>query len=167
MDKKPEQLAEWKQYLAECLDASQFLALGTAGADGPWVMPVYFAFDANFALYFISEPSTVHMQNIEKDGRVSCAVFSTAQSSGSPVLGLQITGDASWVTPAEAESACKAYFTAMPARHPINQSNRAEEYANPKTVWRMAKIVPREVWVFDEKNFGGTRIKVPPEALQN
>lgn len=166
MDKKPEQLLEWKHYLAECFDASQFLALGTAGTDGPWVNAVYFAFDKHFTLYFLSEPSTVHMRAIEKDGRVSCAVFNSTQPAEGPVVGLQIVGDASWVSPEEAESACKVYFAATPARHPVNQSNRAEEYANPNTVWRMAKIVPREIWVFDEKRFGGTRLKVSPEVLQ-
>jgi uncharacterized protein YhbP (UPF0306 family) len=166
MDKKPEQPAEWKQYLAECLDVSQFMALATTGPDGAWASPVFFGFDEHFTLYFLSEPSCVHMQNIERDPRVSCAIFATNQDPHGKVLGIQLAGKAAWVSPEEAERACAAYFKQTPARHPINQANRPEEYAKPATVWRMAKVTPEHVWTFDEKNFGGSRLEVPPEAYR-
>lgn len=165
METKPVTVEDWKRYLAECLDATQFMVLGTAAHDGAWVAPVYFAFDESFTLYFVSEPSCVHMQNIEKDAHVSCAVYNTNQDTHSHVLGVQLVGEAAWITPEEAAHACDVYFTQTSARNPIGRANRPEEYANPKTVWRMAKIVPRDIWVFDEKNFGGSRLHIPPEVL--
>lgn len=166
MDKKPEQLAEWKQYLAECLDASQFMALGTAGVEGAWVNPVYFGYDEHYNLYFMSVASSVHMQNIERDPRVSCAIFATEQDNRGQVRGVQLAGKASWITPEEAAHCCEVFFKDTPARHPKGQANRPEEYANPTTVWRMAKIVPEKVWVLDEKFFGGSRIEISPEVYR-
>lgn len=166
MPHKPQLLPEWKEYLKACLDASQFLALGTSSeVDGAWVNTVFFNYDERFTLYFISEPSCIHMQNIERDSRVSCAIFSSAQDPHGKVLGLQLIGKASWVGPEEAEHACAAYFKETAARKPMQQANRSEEYVRPATVWRIAKIVPERVWTFDEKNFGGTRVLIPPEVF--
>lgn len=162
---KPSTLPEWKQYLAECLDTSAFMALGSSGSGGAWVNPVYFAYGEDFTLYFISEPSCVHMQNIQNDARVSCAIYSTGQSPQGPVVGVQLVGIAQWVPPEEAERACAAYFTATAGRKYINQANRPEEYTKPDTVWRMAKVTPEHIWVFDEKNFGGSRVQVSPEVF--
>ncbi len=163
---KPTILSEWKQYLAECLDTSKFMALGTAANDGAWVNPVYFAFDKHFTLYFISESSCVHMQNIDKDPRVSCAIYNTDQTPLGSVLGVQLVGTASWVTPEEAEYACGVYFAETSARKPIGQANRAEEYTKPDTVWRIAKVVPGDIWVFDENNFGGSRMRIAHEVFK-
>lgn len=163
---KPATLPEWKQYLAQRFDDSQFLALATtSAADGAWANPVFFNFDDTFTLYFISEPSCVHMENIEHDPRVSAAIYSTAQDPHGKVKGVQLIGKASWVSAEEAEAACAVYFKQTPARTPISQASRAQEYVRPDAVWRLAKIVPDMVWVFDEEAFGGTRVRVAQEVL--
>src|SRR3989344_4226094 len=42
---------QWTEFLKEKLNASQFLSLATRGEEGPWVCPLYFAFDEEFNLY--------------------------------------------------------------------------------------------------------------------
>lgn len=142
------------------------MALGTSSSvDGAWVNPVNFAFDEHFVLYFLSEPSCVHMQNIEHDGRVSCAVYSTAQDPTGEVLGVQLIGKAQWVSAPEAAHACAVYFADTPERKSVEQSSRPEEYVKPDTVWRLAKVTPDRIWVFDEARFGGTRLLIAPEVF--
>ncbi len=163
---KPVTLPEWKQYLQECLEKAPFMALGTSSpVDGAWVNPVNFAFDEHFVLYFLSEPSCIHMQNIERDPRVSCAVYSTAQSPTGQVLGVQLIGKAQWVSGPEAAHACAVYFADTPGRKAIEQASRPEEYVKPDAVWRMAKVTPERMWVFDEKMFGGSRLNIDPEVF--
>src|SRR5690349_13315806 len=71
---------DWKKYLNECLSSTQYCALGTVDEKGVWVNPVYFAWDDKFNLYFISQMSSRHMQNIQKDPRVSIAIYNATRS---------------------------------------------------------------------------------------
>lgn len=165
---KPATQSDWKEYLKACFDKSPFLALGSSSSvDGAWVNPVYFAFDDHFVIYFLSEPSCIHMQNIEHDDRVSCAIFNTGQDPQGEVLGVQLMGTGSWVAPEEAEEACAVYFAPTSARKPVKQSSRAQEYVKPDAVWRLAKVVPDQIWVFDEALFGGTRVRVSPSVYRS
>src|SRR3989344_5152079 len=70
---------EWEKYIIECLESTDYCSMATVDSKGVWSNPLYFAWDENFNLYFISQPNSRHMQNIEKDPRVSAAIYSTAQ----------------------------------------------------------------------------------------
>lgn len=165
---KPVILQEWRAYLTQCLEQAPFMALATEGpVDGPWANPLNFAFDEHFTLYFLSEDESVHMQNIVHDPRVSCAIYSTAQDPVGTVRGVQLIGRAEWVPAEEAAHACEVYFADRPGRKALTQASRAEEYVKPDAVWRMAKVVPERVWVFDEEHFGGSRVLVQGEVFKH
>lgn len=162
---KPATLHDWQQYLKGRFDDAPFLALATAGANGPWSNTLYFAYNDSFTIFFISEESCEHMKNIATNPRVSCALYSTVQEPREKVRGVQLVGTAQWVPPEEAEQACEVYFKETSVRRPVNQANRAQEYTKPGTLWRMAKIIPEEIWVFDEASFGGSRVRISPEVF--
>lgn len=159
-------IEEWTQFVKEKLDASQFVSLATQGVEGPWVCPVYFAFDAQFNLYFISQPATsLHMQHIAESPAVACAVYDSHQKTDSKVAGVQIKGKAHFVDADEVQHAFDTYFAATPARTPSGAAHRPEAYAEESSIWRLVKIVPEEIWVFSEEDFEGSRVRMPHEVL--
>ncbi len=159
---------EWAQFVREKLDASQFLSLATHGAEGPWVCPLYFAYDKQFNLYILSQPGTsLHMKHIAQSAAVACAVYDSTQKSLSKVAGVQIKGTAHFVRADEVVLAFDTYFTATPARTPSGASHPAEDYAKEDAMWRFVKIVPQEIWVFSEEDFEGSRVQMPKEALES
>jgi len=157
---------EWAQFVREKLDASQFLSFATHGAEGPWVCPLYFAYDEQFNLYVLSQPSTsLHMQQVANNPAVACAIYDSRQTNQSKVAGVQIKGTAQMVGTDEVQHAFDTYFAATPARTPSGASNPAADYARENAMWRFVKIVPQEIWVFSEEDFEGTRVRMPHEVL--
>ena len=58
------------------IDASRYMVLGTAGADGsPWVSPVWFAHSGYRELYWVSAPGARHSRNLTERPAVSIAIF--------------------------------------------------------------------------------------------
>ena len=58
------------------IDANQFMALGTADADGnPWVSPVWYAPIGHRAFVWVSRPGTRHSRNIGSRPRVAITIF--------------------------------------------------------------------------------------------
>lgn len=160
--------AEWVQFVKEKLDASQFVSFATEGAGGPWVCPLYFAYDEQCNLYVLSQPSTsLHMQHVANNPAVACAVYDSHQDTHGKVAGVQIKGKAHLVGPDEVTKAFDTYFTATPARTPSGASHPAEDYAREDAIWRFVKVVPEEIWVFSEEDFEGSRVMMPKEALES
>lgn len=160
--------AEWVQFVREKLDASQFVSFATEGPEGPWVCPLYFAYDAQFNLYVLSQPSTsLHMRHVAATPTVACAVYDSRQDTHGKVAGIQIKGTAHIVGPDEVQHAFDTYFAATPARTPTGASHPPEAYGEESAVWRFVKIVPDEIWVFSEEDFEGSRVMMPKEALES
>lgn len=160
--------AEWVQFVKEKLDASQFVSLATVGPEGPWVCPLYFAYDAQFNLYMLSQPATsLHMRHVAQNPSVACAVYDSTQEASGKVAGVQIKGKAHLVGPDEAQLAFDTYFAATPARTPSGAAHRPEAYGEESAVWRFVKVVPEEIWVFSEEDFEGSRVMMPQEALDS
>ena len=53
---------------------------------------VYFAVDAEFNFYFISEPDSEHCKNIELNNQVACAIADSKQLVHDKKIGVQIKG---------------------------------------------------------------------------
>ncbi|MDO8575939.1 MAG: pyridoxamine 5'-phosphate oxidase family protein [bacterium] len=156
---------DWKAYLHEILDKSQFIALSTYGAGGLWVCPVYFAYDQDFTLYFLSELHSRHVQNIAANPTVAGAVFDTNQAPRGKVRGLQLVGTSKLVRPEQAEHATRVYFTATPARTPIDKKQTPRANQDGSGAWQLSEIRPTKIYCFDELHFGSTRIEIPPDVL--
>lgn len=53
-----------------------YLTLGTINADGsPWTTPLYFAYDDELCLYWVSPKNAQHSENIRKNPLASLVVF--------------------------------------------------------------------------------------------
>jgi general stress protein 26 len=76
----------------EALDRTDIMALATLDEDGgSWTSPVQFQHDAGLRLFFASLPEARHVRNIERDSRVSAAIYSYPGPPGGN-LGLQVRG---------------------------------------------------------------------------
>lgn len=59
---------------------------------GAWANPIYFAYDADFSIYFISMPSSRHMKAIGAGAPLAVAIHATDQQAGGDVRGVQMSG---------------------------------------------------------------------------
>lgn len=89
------------------------MTLATAGPEGPWAAPVYYAF-LESAFYFFSDPSSRHIEESLGSGRASAAVFAQA-SSWQDIRGLQMSGAVEAVSAGTtAFKALRAYLAKFP-----------------------------------------------------
>jgi len=153
---------DWGKHIISCLNSTQFFALATENKNKTWVCPVYFTFDEKLQFFFISQPSSKHMQNIKKNSHVSVAVYSTAQEPRKDVLGIQFEGTAKVVSGKSATRYARSvYLKSTPDRHPV----KAGDYMSLKGSWLFVKIVPKQMYYFDTRFFGENRQKVPTRVL--
>ena len=150
----------WKKHIRTGLEATFFCALATREAHGVWACPVYFAYDEKLNLYFISMPKSRHMKNIARDPRVAVAIYSTAQTPGGDVKGIQLEGRARIVRDKEVEEVYSIYFR---RRFPVTgrSKNNPTAHMGPRAAWKFVKIVPKNIYYFDTRVFDETRVKVP------
>lgn len=84
-------LALTKKDVLEFLKDKKLMVLATYG-DHPWIASVYYSFDKDLNLYFITAPSTIHGEHIEKNKKVAAAIVDSHQKPSDVKRGLQIYG---------------------------------------------------------------------------
>ncbi len=147
---------EWRKYLIECLESTEYCSIGTVDEKGVWVNPVYFAYDEKFNLYFISQMNSRHMQNLKKDPRISIAIYKTEQKGD--VAGTYIEGGARIILKdkKEIQKAFDVYYGRA------GKGPDVQEYINNPT-WLYVKVTPEHIYYFDTRVFGEERQEVPKE----
>ena len=156
----------WKNLINDCFSSTCFMALSTYGTDGLWVNPVYFAWDDNFNLYFISELDCRHMRNIQSSAEVACAVFPTNQNND--VFGAYIRGNATIVSKDNPDwkIADKTYYDRVYPDDPNYELRNAPTCYRQKDSWHLVKITINELSYFDTRYFEEIRVTVPLEDLK-
>lgn len=131
------------------LQENLYMSLSTCDGKTPWVAPLYYWMDDDYALYFASPTDTLHAQHILKNPAVAVAIFDSRQPEGTGT-GVQIEGTASLVDEKEYPRVLelrnrKKYPDAQErAKHPVDQ----EKYTGIK---RIFKIVPSKFYMPDEE----------------
>ena len=112
----------------------------------------YFCYSAHLELYFVSDPSTVHCQNLAHSKSMAVAVFSTSQPWDMPHQGVQLFGTARRASPIESAKALPihakrfhAYGDYMRALNPVDKEATPHKFY----VFR-----PESMRLFDEPAFG-------------
>lgn len=80
-----------KKDVLDFLSTKQLMVLATYGNE-PWIASVFYSFDEQLNLYFISSPSTIHGKQMEKNNKVAAAIVDTNQQPSDLKRGLQIYG---------------------------------------------------------------------------
>ncbi|MFG1602677.1 pyridoxamine 5'-phosphate oxidase family protein [Actinoplanes sp. NPDC049265] len=85
----------------DVLTGRDLLTLATQSSElGPHANSAFFAVD-DLVLFFLSERTTVHSQNLDADQRVSASVFLDPPQYGEGLRGIQVWGTAREVSPEE------------------------------------------------------------------
>lgn len=137
---------DWKKYLLECMQSTNYCCIATVSKKGVWANPVYFAWDSKFNLYFISQMSSRHMQNLKNNPNISVAIYKTEQKGD--VIGVQLEGAAKIILDdqKEIQHAFDTYWSRA------GKGPDIKEYIdNPK--WLYVKITPEHIYYFDTRFF--------------
>lgn len=86
-----------KQEILKFLESRKLMSVGTY-YKLPWAASVYYLFDDNFNLYFVSSPKTKHCINISKNPKVSVTIANSEQDTEGKKQGFQARGLAKKVT---------------------------------------------------------------------
>lgn len=149
----------WKKYIEEALNSTNFCSIATVDKKGVWSCPVFFAWDKKYNFYFISQMLSRHMQNIKRDSRVAVSIYKTEQKDN--IVGIQLEGDAKIISEKdqkEIELAYKTYYGRAGFGPDV------QEYLNNPS-WLYVKITPENIYYFDTRFFGEERQLVPLKEL--
>jgi uncharacterized protein YhbP (UPF0306 family) len=127
------------------LDASTLCAIATVSREGePHVNTAYFAWESELELFWLSDPSSGHSENIRERSAAAVAVYDSSQTWGNPDRGIQLFGTGRELGAGDEERAEAVYaarFSAFVAR----------EFAD----YRFYAFAPTRIKLFDEPQLGG------------
>lgn len=151
-------------HIRECLDSTFVGVLATAEKDGAWATPIYFIYDQEFNLYFMSDSKARHIIDIGKVANVSVAVFMpTADSQGFKV-GIQIEGVATKVPDQDIEEVYVRRSMRLTGSKTWNhESNGGHFIADTGGVF--IKIATKSMNYTDRRFFGGDSKKISMNKL--
>jgi len=133
----------------EYFGKTRMLQLATCVDGQPWNCTVYYAFDNNWNIYYISTPNRRHSQEILINPKVSGAIaFSQEPYPKDGVQGLQFEGVAELLSGDDEEIASKLY---------IQQLNREatllDDVRNGKNPHKFYRVKPTKIVLFDSVHF--------------
>lgn len=134
-----------KKEILKFLSQNKLMSVGTYYKK-PWAASVFYLFDDDFSMWFVSNPKTIHCRNIHKNPLVSIVIANSGQNPKGDKIGLQARGKVKKVTSvAELKEIIKAWNKR--GFVPIT-------YSAFKKAWksRFYKIKLTEIKIFDENN---------------
>ncbi len=155
---------EWATHIRECLDSTFVGVLATAEKGGAWATPIYFIYDEEFNIYFMSDSKTRHIIDIEKAANVSVAVFMPAADSHGFKVGIQIEGVATKVPDQDIEEVYMRRSMRLTGSKTWNRwSNGGHLISSSGGVF--IKITPKSMNYTDRRFFGGESKKISMKKL--
>jgi uncharacterized protein YhbP (UPF0306 family) len=136
-----------RQLVEEYLKEARMMQVATAKDGQPWACTVYFAFDKELNLYWISTPTRRHSLEIENNSKVA-GVIVLPHKPGQEVRGIQFEGVAKSLGKKESMNALKHYMLrfGMPIK-------RVKEILAGKDKHVCYGIKPSSIILFDEVNY--------------
>ena len=131
------------------LESCSLMQVATISEGKPWICSVYFCFDDESNIYFLSQTHREHSKHIVKNGFVALAIVKQDQGFKDKKKGLQIFGKCSALKGKEVNVAISLYKSQiegsgilMPPMFKIG----------PHRIW---KVVPERIKIWDEEKYGG------------
>lgn len=139
-----------KQQVLDFLSKHKLMAVATYG-DFPWIASVYYSFDQDLNIYFLSSPDTLHCKQIEKNNRVAVTIADSRQEVSKLKSGLQLSGTAKRISDiAKMKHALSLWKSALGVKDPeLTYENMAGKIISG----RMYMITPERIKLFDQKLF--------------
>ena len=142
---------ELKKLIAEYLKEAKLMQIATSKDNKPWVATVWFAYDNNFNIYFISRHNRRHSLEIAKNPYVAGAIVKKHETLGDKTRGLQFEGKCSELKGSELIKNFAIFARRFPKVTKFILSPK--EIIEGATDHHLYKIVPSSIVLFDEVNF--------------
>ena len=130
-----------KKYILDYLEKNRLMTLATSENDVPWAATVFFAYDDDLNIYFISVPNTRKITNLNRNPNVAIAI-NQFQPKGEVVQGLQIEGKAEALDKEKNKKELDLYR---------KRYDWADKYLHDHELY---KIKPEKVYYLDDEKFG-------------
>lgn len=132
-----------KKEVLDFLSKHKLMSVGTY-YKLPWAASVYYLFDDNFNLYFVSNPKTKHCVNISENSKVSVVIVNSEQDPVGKKKGFQARGNATKViSVSEVKEIIKAWNKRGFVKVTYNEFKKAWKS-------RFYKIKLSDIQLFDE-----------------
>ena len=152
-----------KNRLAKTIvEQNQYMSVASSRkANGAWISPVAYAPDANYNLYFVSLPDSLHVRNITKNPHVTVSIFDSRQPWGEG-HGLQIEGKITRVNWPRVPWFARVYFS---RKWPYINEKLGTYFKSFKKVlknhtYRAYQFTPTKIWMNDPDSEVDRRIEV-------
>ncbi len=134
-----------KELVLEFLSHHNLMSIATYG-DFPWIATVYYTFDHNLNIYFLSSPTTLHVNHILQNPKVALSIADSHQGISSKKRGLQISGEAHQISQiAVIKHTLQLWKSALGVVDP--------SLTHKVAIGKMFKITPKKIKLFDQKLF--------------
>lgn len=154
-----------KEEVVAYLKAHFTMTVATTSEDGPWAASVFFVHDEHFNLYFLSDPSSRHSQQLEGNHSVSAAIDEDYHD-WRKIKGIQLEGTAQRVrSPIEKTKALTLYLAKFPfvkdlIPSPAKMLSQMVVSGKPFT-FEVYKIVPKHLFYLDNEKGFSNREELP------
>ena len=132
--------------VARILASNMLCSMATYGGSGKvHINTAFFCYSDDLDFYFLSNPASVHCQNVSRFPQTAVAVFDSHQPWGAPHRGLQLFGDSALAEGVTENAARGLYSSRFPAYAGL--SGRLSHL-------RFYGFTPASVKILDEGEFG-------------
>lgn len=139
-----------QQQILDFLGRHKLMSLATYGQH-PWIANVYYTFDEDLNLYFLSSPTTLHCRQITKNPEVAVSIADSSQSVDSLKRGLQLYGVAKQISGmGKIRHALNLWKSSLGiSKKELSYENMIRDVVNS----RIYKVIPKKIKLFDQELF--------------
>ncbi len=129
----------------ELLENHHYCVIATASAEAvPWVTPIFYAYDSDWNLFWISSRTSSHSKLLEQNPH-ACAVIYQPPSVSQETSALYLSGQVSICRGTVLEEGMHVYFE----RAGLGVSGKAEDYAGDSPC-RLYQLAPEQAFSLQE-----------------
>ena len=139
-----------KKDILDFMSDKKLMILATYG-DHPWIASVFYSYDKDLNVYFISTPTTLHGKHMEKNREVAAAIVDSHQKPLDAKKGLQIFGVVEQISGVnKINYAIRLWKDFLNVERPdITLENMKKGLYKG----RMYKLTPKKIKLFDQDKF--------------
>lgn len=127
--------ATLEQLAGELVEACSVMTLATVDEAGlPHAVNLYFAFDDRLALYFVSDPDSLHSKHLAARPQVAVTIYPQVKM-WQQIRGVQLHGRASAIDAADWEAVWQRYKLRFPFVVEIEQLVRDQQFYQIRPHW--------------------------------
>jgi uncharacterized protein YhbP (UPF0306 family) len=134
--------------IRKIIDDNYLLALSTFAHGTLWTSTVFYSYDEDLNIYFVSDPRTRHCKMIENNPEVSLAIYDTNAIWGTNIQGVQLEGHVKKLSVVQTIAHGSSYLQRFPVAKTIFRS--PEMLASDRMAARLYQIKPKIIQLYDE-----------------